>query len=415
MNVTEFSPKQKEVIHWWSRPSTESYDGIIADGSIRSGKTISMICGFLLWSQACYSRSNFILAGVTHGALSRNVIMPMKEILSDWEWPFTENKSNGYLKIGSNYYWMFGGGATASQDKMQGLTASGAYADEAALMSDVFLNQMIARCSAEGAKLWFNCNPENPNSFFKTDYIDSKDAKNLLYLHFTMEDNPGLPTSTKERYERMYSGVFYERYILGLWTLAEGLIYPMYEDAIEDTYDGDRLDYVISIDYGVQNPFVALKWVKGSDLIWHCVEEYYYSGRKTGHQKTDADYVKDMVAFTHDAPARDIRVIVDPSATSFIAAMRRCEDRSFKMVHANNEVLPGIEETATCLQKSQGLIKVSRDCKNTIEEFGSYVWDEKLDSDKPVKEHDHAMDAMRYFVHTLRVYRPNVNYRPLIG
>lgn len=413
MNVTEFSPKQKQVIHWWDRPASSHYDGVIADGSIRSGKTVSMICGFLLWSQANFSRCNFILAGVTIGALVRNVVMPMKEIVQDWGWSYKENKSSGYLKIGSNYYWTFGGAGDGSQDKMQGLTAAGAYADEAALMSTVFLNQMIARCSVEGAKIWFNCNPENPQSLFKTDFIDQSERKNLLYLHFTMEDNPGLPKSTRERYERMYTGVFYDRYILGLWTQAEGIIYPMFNDALEEPYAGEYIDYCLSIDYGTQNAFVCQKWVRDREYVWHMIDEYRYSGRETGVQKTDQQYVQDICKFTNDYNGGQIVTIVDPSAASFIVALRKQtydQNKVFKVMQANNDVKNGIMNTATALQ--MGYVMIGRNCKACIQEFGSYVWDSKSNEDKPIKEADHSMDALRYFVMTKRAYQEYVPYIP---
>lgn len=424
--MIEFSEKQKKLIRWWSDEPTE-YDGVISDGAIRSGKTWGMIIGFLLWSQSEFSNQQFIVAGRSIMALKRNVINPMKNVLSSvLNWPYKENRSENFISVGTNIYYMFGASSEQSQDVLQGMTAAGCFADEVALFPKSFVEQMIGRCSVEGSKLWFNCNPANPRHYIKKEFIDKAKEKHLLSLNFTMKDNPTLSKDIIERYERMYTGVFYDRFILGKWVLAEGVVYPMYEDAIEEPFkmfetgkNGEKIqrfvDYRLSIDYGTQNPFACLKWAKDSKGIWHVVDEYYYSGRDEGHQKTDADYVRDMVDFTNDRQNVDIPVYVDPSAKSFIVAMRRCSERSFKMIEANNEVLPGIQETSTCLQKSQGLVKVSNRCKNTIIEFGNYVWDDKSDSDQPIKENDHAMDALRYFVHTMRLYRPEKPYIPLIG
>ena len=406
MEVTSFSEKQKTLIHWWERPETKDMDGIIADGAIRSGKTVSMLSGFLLWSQSRFSNRNFIISGVTIGAVNRNVVMPMLEIMRDWRWSYHHNKSLGCITVGTNLYWVFGGGGDGAQDKMQGMTAAGALADEAALQSKKFLNQMVGRCSVKGAKLWFNCNPESPTSFFKTDFIDMAQEKHLLYEHFAMDDNPSLSDEVKERYRRMFAGVFYDRHILGKWTKAEGMIYPMYETAFEPTYTGEALKHVVSIDYGTQNAFAALHWVFDGS-IWHCVKEYRYSGRDEGHQKTDADYVNDMMVFMEDIKERP-EIIVDPSATSFIAALRRNGTRSVKILKAINSVVDGIRDTATCLQS--GKIKISDKCVETRKEFEGYVWDEKAGNDKPVKENDHMMDALRYFVETERVAAKKLQY-----
>lgn len=409
-----YSEKQRRVIRWWY--DEPEYDGIIADGAIRSGKTWSMIEGFLLWSQSQFSNKMFIIAGRSIMSLKRNVVFPMLQILSNnFKWTYNYNRSENFIKIGTNVYYLFGASSESSQDVLQGMTAAGCYADEVALFPKSFVEQMIGRCSVEGSKLWFNCNPANPRHFIKTEFIDKAEEKHLLHLNFTMKDNPTLSPKIMARYERMYSGVFYQRFILGRWVLAEGIIYQMYEDALEETYEGERIDYRLSIDYGTQNPFAAMKWVKDREGVWHIIEEYYYSGREQGHQKTDADYVQDMVLFTEDGKDNDIVVYVDPSAVSFITALRRCTERNFRVVEANNEVINGIRETSTCLQKSVGLVKVSENCKRTIEEFGMYVWDEKSDSDKPVKENDHAMDAIRYFVHTMNLYRPEQEYTSMLG
>lgn len=399
--------KQRVLATWWSKGSEfEGCEGVIAEGAIRSGKTWAMIIGFLLWSQLRFEDASFIIAGRTIGALKRNVVKPMLFIVrSLLGWEYSYNRAEGVIRIGSNEYFLFGASSESSQDALQGLTAAGCYADEAALFPKSFVEQMVGRCSVDGSKLWFNCNPSYPTHFFKEEWVDRSDELNLLHLQFRMPDNPTLSQAIIDRYERMYTGVFYDRYILGLWTLAEGIVYPGYLDAFEQTWSGEAKRWAVSCDYGTQNAFAALKWAFDGKA-WHVVEEYRYSGRDTGHQKTDEDYVTDMRKFTEGLPS-DAPFIIDPSAASFIAAMRRA---GFKARQARNAVDDGIRETAACMQS--GIVKISDECAELKKEFAGYVWDKKADGDKPVKENDHLMDALRYGVATLRMWRPVEEYVP---
>jgi PBSX family phage terminase large subunit len=272
------------------------------------------------------------------------------------------------------------------------------YLDEVALMPQSFVSQATARCSVENAKMWFNCNPSYPSHWFKTDWIDRADEIDLLYLHFLMDDNLSLSEKTKNRYKKQYSGVFYERYIEGKWTLAEGIIYLMYKEVVAEPPSGTPDRYVLSIDYGTQNPFAALLWAKYGD-VWYAVREYYYSGRATGIQKTDEEYGKDLDKFVEDINGY-ITTIIDPSAASFIALLRRKRGK-YKVKPADNDVMDGIRNTATAMY--EGLIKVSPKCTNWITEAAGYVWDDKSAEDRPVKENDHAQDACRYFVQTMGI------------
>lgn len=405
----EFSPKQRKLATWWSEGcDTAHMDGVIAEGAIRSGKTWAMMFGFLLWSQARFSGQSFIIAGRSVAALKRNVVNPMKRILAALRWPYAYNRSEGIIQVGTNLYYLFGASTERSQDVLQGLTAAGCYADEVALFPQSFVDQMVGRCSVEGSKLWFNCNPSYPTHFFKTDYVDRAEELNLLHMRFRMEDNPTLSKAIVDRYERMFTGVFYDRYILGLWTLAEGLVYPRFKDALEPRWKprkdkrGKEIPaskYAVSCDYGTQNAFAALLWAY-NEGVWHVVREYRYSGRDTGHQKTDADYVGDMGVFLGGLP-HDTPFIIDPSATSFIVAMRRA---GFKPRKARNDLLDGIREANVCME--QGVVRISEDTLELQKEFAGYVWDEGKGDDVPVKKDDHLMDAFRYGVATLRMFKP---------
>lgn len=395
-----FSLKQKKLLYWWEKGSPhKDKDIVIADGAIRSGKTIAMICSFLRWSQKNFKGEDFIIAGKSIGALKRNVIKPMQQILTAWGWQYQYNRSENYLVIGSNTYYLFGANNEASQDVLQGLTAAGALADEVALFPQSFVDQMIGRCSADGAKIFMNCNPRGPYHFLKVEYIDKAVEKRIYYLHFTMDDNLSLSERVKERFRRMFSGVFFKRYILGLWVMAEGIIYDMFDEnkhkvpTIERPYN----QYYVSVDYGTQNPTTFGLWGKYKGK-WYKVKEYYYSGRDEAKQKTDEEFYQDLEEFIGDINVK--AVIVDPSAASFIATIRK--HGKYKVIHAINDVLDGIRNVATALNEE--LILYNDCCINTFREFFSYVWDEKAaerGEDKPIKQNDHCMDSDRYFVNTV--------------
>lgn len=394
-----FSTKQLQVLSWWEHPKHKEKDAIICDGSVRAGKTLIMSLSYIIWSMQSFDGQQFGIAGKTIGSLRRNVINLLKTILFFRGYKVKDLRSDNILEITkngkTNHYFLFGGKDESSQDLVQGLTAAGFFFDEAALMPKSFIDQATARCSVEGAKLWFNMNPEGPYHWFKLEWIDKLIEKNALHIHFTMDDNPSLSDKVKERYKRMYSGVFYLRFILGMWVMSEGIIYDNFDKdtMVEDLPEDAICDkYYVSIDYGTQNPTVFLLWgrYKGT---WYCLDEYYHSGRESSKQKTDKQYSDDLREFVGD---RKPTIIVDPSAASFIAQLR---NDGFTVERAKNDVLDGIRATQTAM--NEGTIKFTSKCKHLFKEFASYVWDEKAalgGTDKPIKEHDHAADALRYFV-----------------
>lgn len=413
-----FSRKQRKILNWWTDASpVQDADGIIADGAIRSGKTLSMSLAFVLWAMESFSGENFAMCGKTVGSFRRNVLFWLKLMLAGRGFTVEDRRTENLVIISKgdreNYFYIFGGKDERSQDLIQGITLAGVFLDEVALMPESFVNQATGRCSVDGSRFWFNCNPESPAHWFKVNWIDKAEEKNLLYLHFTMEDNLSLSEKVKERYRRMYTGVFYERFILGLWVVAEGMIYPMYKDAIGEPPEGETpIDYVLSIDYGTQNAFAAILWEQYGPT-WYATREYYYSGRDTGIQKTDAQYKEDLDNWLKDiAPGKTIKTIIDPSAASFIAVLRQNKDR-YKVKTADNAVVDGIRETATAMQTS--LIKISAKLKNWMREADGYVWEDDPAEDRPVKENDHAMDATRYFVKTMKLVKRHnePKYKPL--
>ena len=406
-----FSRKQKQILTWWLPESGVSdAEGIIADGAIRSGKTVCMALAFVQWSMQNFKDQNFAMCGKTVGSFRRNVLSVMKQMMVSRGYEFSDRRSDNLLVITRNgvinYYYIFGGKDEGSQDLIQGITLAGLLLDEVALMPESFVNQATGRCSVDGSKFWFNCNPEGPEHWFKKQWIDRQDEKSLLHLHFTMEDNLSLSERIKARYRGMYSGIFYRRYILGEWCLAEGLIYEFDRDAHTVTELPTSGEWYISCDYGTLNPFSMGLWCVNDGQAVR-VAEYYYSGRGSSKQKTDEEYYQELEKLAGNRAIHS--VVVDPSAASFIACIRR--HGRFSVRKARNEVLPGIRLTAAMLQA--GVIKIGASCSDAIREFGLYRWEEKGEVDKPIKENDHAMDDIRYFCAT--IMRRNREAKRLLG
>lgn len=402
----KFSPcsfKQKQVLTWWLNNKVKDKDALICDGSVRAGKTLIMSLSYVLWAMASFDQENFGFAGKTIGSFRRNVLFMLKILLKLRGYKYKDKRSDNILEVTKgnkvNYFYIFGGKDESSQDLVQGITCAGFFFDEVALMPQSFVNQATARCSIEGAKFWFNCNPEGPYHWFKKEWIDKLKEKNALHLHFTMDDNPSLSNKVKQRYKRMYSGVFYKRYILGLWVIAQGIIYDMFDEEVHkvQTINRDYIKYYVSCDYGTQNPTTFSLWGLYKSK-WYKVKEYYYSGRDKGIQKTDEEYYKDLEKFIGDKEVQ--AVIVDPSAASFIATIKKY--KKFKVKKAKNNVSDGIRTMASALKIE--LILFNDCCTNTFREFFSYVWDDKAaqrGEDIPIKENDHCLDADRYFIYTI--------------
>ncbi len=399
-----FSNKQLKVLTWWMDKSpVHDKDGIIADGAIRSGKTLSMSLSFVIWAMETFDGQNFAMCGKTIGSFRRNVLFWLKLMLKSRGYGVADHRADNLIIVTKgdvvNYFYIFGGKDERSQDLIQGITLAGCFFDEVALMPESFVNQATGRCSVDGSKFWFNCNPDGPYHWFKVNWIDKLVEKNLLYLHFTMDDNLSLSEKIKARYRSMYSGVFYKRYIQGLWVVAEGVIYDMF-DKTRHVVNGLKsllTTYYVSCDYGTQNATVFLLWQKSKEGRWICTREYYYSGRDEDTQKTDTEYADDLKKWLDGI--KPAAIVIDPSAASFIAELRK---RGYTIRKAKNDVLDGIRYVASLL--NQDLIAFDESCENTLLEFASYIWDAKASErgeDKPIKTHDHAMDAVRYFCYTI--------------
>lgn len=409
-----FSRKQKRVLTWWMKESPyANCDTLICDGAVRSGKTVSMCLSFVIWATDTFNNENLGMAGKTISSLRRNVIIPLKRMLKSRGYLVNEHLTSNSMTIirngHINEFYLFGGRDERSQDLIQGITLAGVFFDEVALMPESFVNQATARCSVEGAKFWFNCNPAGPFHWFKMGWLEKLKEKNAIHLHFTMDDNLSLSESVKQRYRNTYSGVFYKRYILGLWVVAEGAVYDMWDDTLNTFDDADLHPGIksiarryIAVDYGTQNPMVYLDCYDDGDVLW-IVKEYYYDGRNSSRQKEDSEYADDLEKFISGG-SNPRYVIVDPSAASFKATLKK---RRIRTKDADNEVLEGIRVMSTMISKRK--IRVHRsNCPNFLMERAAYAWDEKAvqrGDEKPLKQSDHAMDACRYLIHTVVIPR----------
>lgn len=373
----------------------------ILEGSVRSGKTWVSLVLWAFWVKTMPETGLYLMAAKSLTTLKRNCLLPLQDLVGESNFTFSIPKKEGWL-FGRNIIFE-GANDIRSEGKIRGVTLQGAYCDELTQMQEDFFVMLLARLSEPGAKLFGTTNPDAPSHWLKTNYIDRAAELDLLAVKFLIDDNTTLPEDYVENIKKEYTGVFYDRFILGNWTLAEGMIYPLYKDAIQEPpADQQPEQYVISADYGTQNAFAALLWAKYG-ATWYAVREYYYSGRDTGTPKTDAQYKSDLDDWLRDVlPGQQIRTIIDPSAASFIAVLRQDKDR-YKTVQADNAVLDGIRETATAMQT--GLIKIAPELKNWRREVEGYVWDQNEKEDKPVKVNDHDMDAMRYFVKTMRIVK----------
>ena len=404
------SRKQKKILAFpYSR-----YDALICDGAVRSGKTSIMTVAFIDWAMREFDGQRFGLCGKTVDSCTKNLIIPYISLsYAKNKYTLRWRRSDKILEVScgrvKNYFEVFGGKDESSAALIQGITLAGALLDEVALMPRSFVEQALARCSVAGSKLWFNCNPEGPEHWFRKEWILKAAKHNALHLHFTMDDNPALDEATRERYRTMYTGVFYERFILGHWVMSEGLIYDMF-DPDKHTYTDEEAPKslhfsgarTIACDYGTANPTVFLDIYDYAETIY-VDREYRWDSRdkeKGGRQKTDEEYADDMEAFMGKTQCA---IIVDPSAASFIAALRR---RGMYVIAADNEVISGIRRVSTLLQL--GRLKINKTCTPLLGEMGTYLWDQKAcqhGEEKPLKERDHGPDALRYFANSLPDWR----------
>jgi len=399
MKQPVFSPKQRTVLTWWVPGSPHAgKEAIVCDGAVRSGKTLAMGLSFFLWAMSCFDGKKFGVCGKTIASLRRNVLSEILPRLTEWGARWQEKRSENLVTVTfrgrENQFYIFGGRDESSASLIQGITFAGVLLDEVVLMPRSFVEQACARCSVAGSRIWFNCNPAGPNHWFYKTWIQEAAKRNCLRLHFTMEDNPSLTQQIRQRYQRLYTGVFYKRFVLGQWVQAEGRVYDFFTEEMTGIPPETCDKWYISCDYGTVNPMSMGLWghCRG---VWYRVKEFYFDSRAQMRQMTDGEYAQALEALAGDRAIT--AVIVDPSAASFLELLRR---RGWRVQKANNDVLSGIRLTSDCLKT--GKIVIGPGCTDCLREMEEYVWDLKDGSkDKVRKEHDHAMDDMRYFVSTV--------------
>ena len=400
MNYTGFSAKQRRVLTWWLPGGRdEGMEAIVCDGAVRSGKTLAMGLSFFLWASACFDGQRFGICGKTIASLRRNVLAEVLPKLEGMGAVWREKRTENLLTVKffghENHFYIFGGRDESSASLIQGITFAGVLLDEVALMPQSFVEQACARCSVTGSRLWFNCNPAGPSHWFYKSWILEAERRNCLRLHFTMEDNPSLTEEIRQRYQRLYTGVFYRRFILGQWVQAEGRVYDFFEpEMIRPVPAGEFSQWYVSCDYGTVNPTSMGLWGRQGET-WYRVKEFYFDSRRQMRQMTDEEYA---AALARLAGSRSITaVIVDPSAASFMELLRR---KGWRVQKAQNDVLSGIRLTSDLLKA--GSVVICEGCDDCIRELDAYVWDLNSGAkDRVKKEHDHAMDDMRYFVSTV--------------
>lgn len=400
-----FSHKQLEVI----ANSTARMN--ILDGSVRSGKTISSLVTWIMFVSEA-PPGELLMAGKTERTLKRNILDVLEQMVGQRY--FKYSLGSGEATLFGRRIYLVGANDMRSEGKIRGLTLAGAYGDEITLWPESFFTMLLSRLSISGAKFIGTTNPDSPYHWLMRNYLRRVSELDLKRWHFSLEDNPNLDQKYVEALKREYTGLWYKRYILGQWVQAEGVVYDMWDESkyVRPTIDRPYTQYYVSIDYGTQNPMAFGLWgyvppsTKANphefESAWYKIKEYHYDGRAKGRQKTDEEYYHDLVEFVGELPIRS--VIIDPSAASFIATIRK--RGKFTVRKAHNDVLEGIRNVATAL--NTGKILYNDCCKETFREFASYVWDEKAaerGGERPVKQNDHQLDADRYFVNTV-VMRP---------
>lgn len=391
----------------------------LLEGSVSSGKTWISLVLWAFWVSSMPEDKLYMMCAKSLTTLKRNCLILLQELVGENNFQFSVPAKEG--RLFGRKILLEGANDIRSESKIRGITLQGAYCDELTQFPRDFFTMLLSRLRLPSAKLIATTNPDAPSHWLKVDYIDRRKELDFLDVKFLLDDNTTLPDDYVKNIKAEYTGVFYDRFILGNWVLAEGLIYPMYRDALKEPPNDNAEQYALSIDYGTLNAFAAVLWGKYGD-VWYAVDGYYYSGRDAGVQKTDEDYAKDLDEWIERVLSEKIRIdlmmydkiqkiptIIDPSAASFITLLKR--RNKYRVIPADNAVIDGIRETANCLQT--GKIKINPKLKDWITEAEGYIWDETAADDRPIKVNDHYMDSTRYFVKTMKLAVPKKEYKPI--
>lgn len=394
-----FTEKQKELVRVFKHGELKRIN--VLEGSVRSGKTWISLVIWACWIATMPEDGGYLMVGKTLTALRRNCLDVLQQLVGTGNFAYSLGRKEA--RLFGRLVYLEGVNDARAEGKIRGLTLTGAYCDELTLFTEDFFTMLLSRLSMPGAKLIGTTNPDAPTHWLKTNWIDraGENAEpgskpiDLFSMRFVIDDNTTLSPEYVEEIKKEYTGVFYDRFILGMWTRAEGLVYPNFDPQKHVVSDiPDYGLYYISIDYGTMNPCSMGLWCFAGGKAVR-IREYYYDGRKERRQLTDEDYYQALERLADNLPID--QVVVDPSAASFITTIRK--HGRYSVRKARNDVLNGIRLTGTLLDA--GVIQIHKSCTNIIKEFSAYSWDDKKTEDAVIKENDHAMDDMRYFCMTI--------------
>lgn len=402
-----YSEKQAELLRAFKQNKLKRLN--ILMGSVRSGKTWVSLVLWAFWILTMPRDGVYIMVAKTVTSLKRNCLDLLETLVGRRNFQYSLTTKTAHL-FGRLVY-LEGVNDARSESKIRGMTLTGAYCDELTLFTEDFFTMLLSRLSVPGAKLFGTTNPDSPKHWLNLNYIERADKLDIYLQQFYIDDNPFLDPDYVNALKAEFTGVYYDRFIRGLWVIAEGVIYKMFADN-PDSYivrgpqypDGQ---FYVSIDYGTVNPFSMGLWcVNGKKAVR--LKEWYWDSKKQRSQMTDEEYYKKLEEFTAGYFIR--MIIVDPSAASFIETIRR--HAKYQVREADNDVLNGIRVTSALI--SSGRVQFHESCKDAIREFGLYRWDERKNSDAVIKQDDHAMDEIRYFCYTIlaREFRW-VDWRPI--
>lgn len=392
MQTELFTEKQKNIISMLKHGELKRLN--ILYGSVRSGKTWITLVVFALWVATMPKNAIYLMCAKTLTSLKRNCLDLLQSIIGEDNFQYSLSAKQGNL-FGRKIV-LEGANDSRSETKIRGMTLAGAYVDEITLVEEDFFTMLLSRLSMPNAKLFGSTNPDSPHHWLKTKYLDREGEIDIYVEKYTIDDNTFLDRDYVENIKSEYTGVFYNRFILGEFVIAEGLVYSMFDESkhvVKEHLKGSNIQYIVSIDYGTVNPFSAgLYSFDGRKAQREA--EYYYDSRATNVRRDDEAHYKEVCKLIGDRKIEFI--IVDPSAASFIEVIKKYAQ--YIAIPANNDVLDGIRVTTTFLNK--GILKIHEDCENALNEFGLYSWDVESTEDAVLKEYDHAMDEIRYFCYT---------------
>ncbi len=388
-----YTAKQLQLMWLWQHKRLKRLN--LLEGSVSSGKTWISLVLWGFWVATMPQDKLYLMCGKSLTTLKRNCLVLLEELFGTSNFTFSTSAKEAYL-FGRRIL-LEGANDARSESKIRGLTLQGAYCDELTLFPKDFFVMLLSRLRVPGAKLIATTNPDSPEHWLKKEYIDRSAELDMLTMRFLLDDNTTLDPAYVAAVKKEYTGVFYDRFILGEWAIAEGLVYPHFDKEkhiVHNYQPSSNAIYYISIDYGTVNPTSMGLWALEDNFAVR-IKEAYYNSRKTGQRHTDEQHYQMLEKLADGYPIQQI--LVDPSAASFIECIRNhCE---FNVYAANNNVVDGVRLTGSLLE--QGRLLFSDTCTDIIREFGLYRWDEGKTEDVVIKENDHAMDDMRYFCYTI--------------